>query len=99
MKTRQTEMQKLQTRREFFKKAAKGVLPILGMTILGPAILSSCEKEDPDETGGDSGGSSSSGGSKRCSNCSASCFSGRCTAGCSTVCTGSCKNGCYASSR
>jgi len=33
----------LQTRREFFKQAAKGVLPILGLTILGPT-LASCDK-------------------------------------------------------
>ena len=39
------------SRREFFKQAAKGVLPILGLTILGPTLISSCGKDD-DEPGG-----------------------------------------------
>lgn len=37
--------EKLQSRREFFKSAAKGALPILAFTVLGTSVLSSCEKE------------------------------------------------------
>lgn len=36
----------LQTRREFFKKAAKGTLPILGFMAFGPIVLSSCGDDD-----------------------------------------------------
>lgn len=43
----------LQTRREFFKKAARAAIPVLGAIYLSP-ILSSCESKEP-------GGSGSSG--------------------------------------
>jgi len=39
--------EELQSRREFFKKAAKGALPILGISLFGTSILTSCEKEEP----------------------------------------------------
>jgi len=68
----------LQTRREFFKAAAKGVLPILGLTLLGPSILSSCDKLD-DLTG--------------CSDCSNGCEDS-CADGCKSGCKGSCSAGC-----
>lgn len=38
--------EELQSRREFFKKAAKGVLPILGIIAFGPTILMSCGDDD-----------------------------------------------------
>ena len=31
--------EELQSRRDFFKKAAKGALPILGMVVVGPSFL------------------------------------------------------------
>lgn len=37
--------EELQTRREFFKKATKSILPIVGFITLGPMTFSSCEKE------------------------------------------------------
>lgn len=82
--------EELQTRREFFKRAAKGALPILGISLFGPTILTSCEKDDPDDDGG---GGSSNGCGKSCSGgCSGSC-SGSCDTSCSgncDSCTGSC---------
>ena len=78
--------EELQSRREFFKKAAKGTLPILALTILGPSVLSSCSKDDDDDEGGD------------CRNgCSGSCkdsCSGGCGGGCSGGCDGSCQARC-----
>ncbi len=70
------------SRREFFKKAAKGVLPILGMTILGPTLLSSCKKDDCSDC---------------VYSCSDSCITGcknSCDASCSAGCTNSCKTTC-----
>jgi CXXX repeat radical SAM target protein len=82
----------LQTRREFFKQAAKGVLPILGLTILGPT-LASCDKVfggDCDDCSDSCSDSCVTG----CKNgCSASCSSG-CKGSCQTVCTTTCKGSC-----
>uniref|UniRef100_UPI003FEDF0F2 hypothetical protein n=1 Tax=Prevotella sp. TaxID=59823 RepID=UPI003FEDF0F2 len=62
--------EELQSRRDFFKKAAKGALPILGMVVVGPSFMS-CSKDDDEYDGDDdydhdgsgSGGSSSGGSS------------------------------------
>ena len=40
--------EELQSRREFFKKAAKGALPILGVLTFGPSVLTSCKKDEDD---------------------------------------------------
>jgi len=69
--------EELQSRREFMKKTAKGALPILGISLFGPTILSSCEKEEK------------SNGKCSCSNtCSGSC-DGDCAGNCDG-CSGSC---------
>ena len=70
--------EELQSRREFFKSAAKGALPILALSILGPTILSSCSKDDEKE-------------SKKCSACSNECAG--CGFGCQDDCSGSCEWG------
>ena len=74
--------EELQSRRDFFKKAAKGVLPILGMVVVGPSLMS-CSKDDEDDDdydygGSGSGGSSSGGsgggsGSNSCTGCASGC--------------------------
>lgn len=74
--------EELQSRREFFKNAAKGALPILALTVLGPSILSSCEKDDDDDDNGDS--------------CKESC-KGSCKTSCSGSCSGACISDCYGS--
>lgn len=74
--------EELQSRREFFKNAAKGALPILALTVLGPSILSSCEKDDDDDDNGDS--------------CKGSC-KGSCKTSCSGSCSGACISDCYGS--
>lgn len=68
--------EELQSRREFFKKAAQNVLPFLGAVALSP-LLTSC---DPDDDDGPSG----------CGNsCSGSCEDG-CTNNCDSLCGGDC---------
>ena len=73
--------EELQSRREFFKNAAKGALPILGAIMLAnsPIIARSTVRE-----------------SLNCeSSCESSC-SGRCQGGCSGSCSGAC-TGCKGS--
>ena len=41
--------EELQSRREFFKTAVKGALPILGTIAFGPALFSSCGSDDNDD--------------------------------------------------
>lgn len=68
--------EELQSRREFLKKTAKGALPILGISLFGPTILTSCEKEKDEVSHG-------------CKNyCTGSCDSS-CAGSCDS-CTGSC---------
>lgn len=74
----------LQSRREFFKKAAKGALPILGALVLSqiPSIAQAVE-ESP----------------SGCKGCSTGCYSS-CIGGCSNTCKGhcqfNCQNSCHA---
>lgn len=77
--------EELQSRREFFKSAAKAALPVLAIAVLGSPVLTSCEKNEP-----------SSGSSSGCGNsCSGSC-SKSCSGGCDGGCSGDCDDGCTA---
>lgn len=85
--------EELQSRREFFKKAAKGALPILGAIALSSMPLLTKAAEEPMGcnyycSGGCSGGCSRS--------CSSSC-QGSCRGGCSGACSYSCQNTCKGS--
>lgn len=93
--TKKEKNEELQSRREFLKKTAKGALPILGISLFGPSILTSCEKEhDDDEKKNGGGGGSSNGCGKSCSgSCSSGC-SGSCEDSCSGNCDG-CTGGCF----
>lgn len=76
---KQVKSEELQTRREFFKNAAKGVLPILGAIVLSSSLLQSKAAEVL-PTG--------------CNNtCSRGCAQ-NCTGRCMTTCNVSCKNHC-----
>ena len=87
MKNMEEKNKDLQSRREFFKTAAKGVLPILGLTILSPIVLSCDKLTDCDDCTSSCSDSCVTG----CKNtCSASCKSG-CKTTCSTTCSGGCK--------
>ena len=80
--------EELQSRREFFKKAAKGALPILGAIVLAsnPAIMGATE------TVGSRMGCTSCSGTCTVT-CGGNCKNG-CTGTCTVTCGGSCKNGC-----
>lgn len=83
--------EELQSRREFFKRAAKGALPILGAIVLSnaPIFVRAAESE------GCTCGSSCTG---TCDGCSGSC-KGTCRGcyGCSGTCDGTCRGTCRAS--
>ncbi len=94
------------TRRDFFRLAAKKVLPILGGIAFGPVLLSSCGKDE--EVAGKctdcsgtcykscSGKNNSSSGNNQ-SGCSSSCYNSckdKCTTSCYSSCLGGCKNSC-----
>lgn len=73
--------EELQSRREFFKKAAKGALPILGAVVLVSAPGLANAAESAVEMG------CSTNCNVRCSGCGTACFKG-CSNGCSGGCTG-----------
>ena len=74
------QSEEIQSRRDFFKKAAKSALPILGAVLLAnaPAIVKATEAE-PEPMG--------------CNYCSYGC-SGTCQ-GCRGSCRGDCVGNCY----
>ena len=78
----------LQSRRDFFKKAAKGVLPIIGAVVLASTpLLSNAAEKNP--MGCDYG-------------CSLACrdgCQGSCQGQCVRTCTGRCDEGCYTGCR
>lgn len=98
------EKEELQSRREFFKKAARNALPILGAIILAsnPITLNAEELDDPlgCQWGCSSGckGSCGRACSTGCTNSCAGSCSGACKGGCSGNCKGSCSFGCRGSS-
>ena len=71
----------LRSRREFFKKAAKGVLPLLGVAALISAPKVAKAAETPQYCQWD---------------CTFTCRGG-CSSLCGGNCSGSCRGGCYAS--
>ena len=94
MDEKKRKNEELQSRREFFKKAAKGALPILGAALIAsnPIIAKAAE------TSLDCNGSCSWGCGRVCSTgCSNSC-SGYCSGGCKGSCSGSCSGTCSYSS-
>ena len=73
---KKTRNEELQTRREFFKKAAKGMLPMLGAFIATPTILTTL---------------TSCGGCDGCEAACQDDCEATCTGSCVTSCTGACK--------
>ncbi|MBQ8607699.1 MAG: Cys-Xaa-Xaa-Xaa repeat radical SAM target protein [Bacteroidaceae bacterium] len=91
--------EELQSRREFFKKAAKGALPILGATLLANIPMISQATEDPMGCNFMCSGGCQGGCGRSCSyGCSGSC-SGNCSGGCKGGCSRSCSVSCSGSSR
>lgn len=90
--------EELQNRREFFKKAAKGVLPILGAIVLAniPNISQATEKSPMGCTSGTCAGGCSGGCDSSCKfHCKGTC-KGVCSDNCSTTCKAICRNACNA---
>ena len=79
MKTNKNE--ELQSRREFFKNAAKVALPVIGAVVLSQLPI----KAQASEMGCDYGCSGS---------CYGACY-GACGTACSTSCASTCRGGCY----
>ena len=77
--------EELQSRREFFKKAAKGALPILGAIVLAnaPAIANAAEEAPM-------------GCNNSCYRGCASHCSGRCQTTCNVSCQNHCRDNCGA---
>ena len=74
--------EELLSRREFFNKTAKSALPILGISLFGAALLTSCEPDDgPGRCSCSSTCSGSCDGdcSGNCDGCSGSCYTTGCT--------------------
>lgn len=81
----------IQSRREFFKKAAKGILPIVGSIILmsTPSIANAVEVAHADCRYNCSGG---------CNSCKGTCewkCQDDCSGSCKGTCKRTCKTGCY----
>lgn len=89
--------EELQSRREFFKKAAKGVLPILGAVVLANVPMVGHASHGDMEENGCNYGCSGSCWSSCQSSCRGTCASG-CTGSCRGGCKATCSNGCNASS-
>lgn len=81
--------EELQSRREFFKKAAKGVLPLIGAIVLSniPQISNATIT-----TSGDCQHGCTTGCTGCLSSCARSCTS--CSNGCARGCHSNCYNGC-----
>lgn len=90
MKSNKNE--ELKSRRDFFKKAAKSALPILGAVVLSSTPLISKASETAMGCNWDCSSSCRGG----CMGCSGSCTGGcqGCSGGCSDGCRYGCRNGC-----
>ena len=82
--------EELQSRREFFKGAARQALPLLGLSIVGSIFLTACEKDDYGERNGC--GKSCSGS---CDGDCADACTATCGHSCLTYCEGTCEYGSY----
>ena len=94
MEENKNREEELQSRREFFKKAAKAALPILGAVVLSgaPQILNAATTPN-----GCSYGCMGSCYSKCANSCASLCTTG-CTGSCQTGCKMTCSNRCNAGS-
>ena len=100
---KQNKNEELQSRRQFFKKAAKATLPILGAIVLAQMPSLANTVNIPNDNGCTCANNCQSGCEGRCADhcamsCSESCkgaCTGGCKGGCGTYCKGNCANGNY----
>lgn len=91
--------EELQSRREFFKKAAKGALPILGALALtmNPVLVKAAESSLTKTPMGCNRQDCTNSCIQSCSSCTGTCrgdCTGRCSGACKSSCTGTCKEDC-----
>ena len=89
--------EELQSRREFFKKAAKGMLPMIGAIALASSpVLSQAAKEisSPCDCSGACSGTCRGSCKGTCDGACMGGCKGTCTGTCSGSCTGTCRGGC-----
>lgn len=96
MKKNKKNTEGLESRRDFFKHAAKAALPILGAIVFAgaPQVINAAEKEPMGCNYSCSGGCLGS--------CKYTCSGGcknACGDGCKYTCSGSCKNSCVGTCR
>ncbi len=85
------KQEELQSRRDFFKKTVKGVLPIIGAIVLANSpLLAKADKIEMGCTGCTGGCKGSCGGGCKYT-CSGGCKNA-CGGGCRYTCSGGCKN-------
>ena len=82
--------EELQSRREFFKKAAKGALPILGAIVLASAPLISKAEQSMSCNDGCTAACS-----RVCAGCTTSCHAANCYHSCHNTCQTTCTGNCY----
>lgn len=92
---KQNENEELQSRREFFKQAAKKALPVLGAIALmsSPIIAQAAEKEPMGCNSSCSGycdGTCTSACARLCNSCQSNC-----TESCKWNCQAQCRDNCY----
>ena len=102
MENKKERKEEIQSRREFFKKAAKGALPILGAVILASSpIISKAVENEPmgcynscyKSCLGTCKGTCVTRCALQCSGCGSACQNG-----CAASCNGGCKYSCIRSS-
>jgi len=103
---KRNENEEIQSRREFFKSAAKKALPILGVVALAnmPIISKATETKDPATACQNYGctmscQSSCLGCTGECTGCTGGCtgYCTSCVAVCADSCTGGCEGSCLGS--
>lgn len=100
--SKKDEKEELQTRRQFFKKAAKSILPMLGAVAIGPSTIlsamTSCTKSGCDGCEAECMDNCGSSCSELCDSSSTSSACSGCASGCASACEGACSNACTSSS-
>lgn len=103
---KKNKKEELQSRRQFFKNAAKGVLPILGAIVMAQMPLMANATHESEKTvdcyyncGGSCTGTCDSQCDGSCkwgclTTCTAVC-NGNCSGTCTGTCEGSCNSSCY----
>ena len=87
--------EELQSRREFFKKAAKAALPVVGAVVLSSLPILKSEAAQTGCSFGSCQGNCYGGCDGVCGgNCMNTCTES-CSGGCANSCYGSCKDSCY----